>query len=854
MTSLANCPGANPNQYCDGIVTFSWGSPPQKIAIASGDGQRRTVSSEYAPLSVKVTDSAGIPVPDVTVNFKLPTNGPGGTFPGSRTEASAVTGIDGTASVGRLTANAVSGNWTAEAEVDGLATKASFALKNLPAATRTVPTTTQDPSVYGSPPVLSAVVSSSAPGLLPTGAVQFTIEDDPAGDPVPIGAGSRATLPAAQLPVLDPGAYGVEAKYLGDEGHADSRGFLNQQVTPIPTSVEVSSTPNPSSAGEDVELEAVIQADLAPAHPPSGTVEFTDGATVLGSVAVDTDGTATIMTDALPAGATRVDASYSGDTFYTSGSGASNHSVGPEATATTVSSSLNPAVFGAGLTWQARVRRSDQGQALSGTIGFELDGNPACPPVEIPDDGVVECEAPGPMSAAGHEVTASYQPPAGSDDLASEGTLTQLVTRASTATAATVSPEPSRYGQATTLESEITSAAAVPEGQVEFSIDGSVLGSAAVQPDGQADTGLGCTVGPDGCPFIPGSHVLEADFTPSSPDLYPSHMATFHQVTPADTTTSVTASQNPVPQNEPLVIQANVAGPENLVSPQGRVSFTIDGQAVGEAVPLASGRAQSLPVENLRQGEQQLEARFLGSSGFTASSASAAQVVSPPDNDYGTPNLKFSQRRAVINRNGTTWIKASCFGEPGATCRARSVIRTAGRAKIENRRGNGTARRPAGTALAVSYLKVRTGKTRAIRYDLSNVGGRIMNASHKVPAILRVTPRPGTAQMKPHRVRFKAIHAPILHIRRVRLRGRVVVLGLRCAGGDRRFCTGPVTVRVRGVKRKSHRWVRLGQAKSRTVRMRLPAAARGAARVRIRAEARVRVGRDSVRTRTVRSR
>ena len=53
---------------------------------------------------------------------------------------------------------------------------------------------------------------------------------------------------------------------------------------------------------------------MAPGGPPTGSVTFSDGGTILGTFALDGSGSATLTTSALAIGAHSITAAYSGDT------------------------------------------------------------------------------------------------------------------------------------------------------------------------------------------------------------------------------------------------------------------------------------------------------------------------------------------------------------------------------------------------------------------------------------------------------------------------------------------------------------------------------------------------------------
>lgn len=92
--------------------------PPAKLTIAAGDLLNENVGGNIGPFVVRVTDSANVPLPNVTVNFV-------GSTGLTLTNASATTGQEGTAFTAG-TFSLVSGQRTVTATVSGIATPVVF--------------------------------------------------------------------------------------------------------------------------------------------------------------------------------------------------------------------------------------------------------------------------------------------------------------------------------------------------------------------------------------------------------------------------------------------------------------------------------------------------------------------------------------------------------------------------------------------------------------------------------------------------------------------------------------------------------------------------------------------------------
>ncbi len=120
-----------------GTSQFSAG-PPAQISVVSGSSQTALVSTAFAnPLTVKVVDSRGDPVPNIQVQFAAPNSNPPtnpatGLFAGPLQTIIAITNTVGQAASTTLTANNAPGNFTVLAQVVNNAGIApvSFALTN----------------------------------------------------------------------------------------------------------------------------------------------------------------------------------------------------------------------------------------------------------------------------------------------------------------------------------------------------------------------------------------------------------------------------------------------------------------------------------------------------------------------------------------------------------------------------------------------------------------------------------------------------------------------------------------------------------------------------------------------------
>src|SRR5207342_1620340 len=134
----------------------------------------------------------------------------------------------------------------------------------------------------------------------------------------------------------------------------------------------------------------------------TGTVQFFDGVNSLGTVALS-GGTASLTTSALTAGGHSITASYGGDAnFAGSTSPSLSQTVSAASTATALTSSLDPSVFGQQVTLTATVSPSS---GPTGTVQF-FDGVNSLGTVVL--SGGTASMTTSALAVGTHFITASY--------------------------------------------------------------------------------------------------------------------------------------------------------------------------------------------------------------------------------------------------------------------------------------------------------------------------------------------------------------------------------------------------------------------------------------------------------------
>lgn len=220
------------------------------------------------------------------------------------------------------------------------------------AATTTSLTASPTSTSIGLPVTLTATVSVTSPGTgSPTGSVEFF------NGTHSLGTGTVtngiAVLATTSLPI---GTNTLTATYKGSTNLAgSSSGPVSVTVAATPTSTTITTPGSNSVFGQPVTFTATVSPGGSGTGTPSGTVQFLNGSTVLGTETLAA-GKTTFTTSALPVGSNSVSAKYLGDTtFAASTSPAVTQTVGKEQTLTTVTTVPVPSAIGQAVKITANV-------------------------------------------------------------------------------------------------------------------------------------------------------------------------------------------------------------------------------------------------------------------------------------------------------------------------------------------------------------------------------------------------------------------------------------------------------------------------------------------------------------------
>ncbi len=416
-----------------------------------------------------------------------------------------------------------------------------------------------------------------------------------------------------------------------------------------PTTTVVTPATDSVPDGQSAEFTATVSSTNG--VPPDGFVQFfVDGSAYGSAVPID-DGTAQLAVTEAP-GSYTIAAEYTGDSSYAATSPANETTatltVLQIATTTVLTPSMLTVAVGASATFTATVSSAD-GPPPDGSVQFLVDGNPYLSPVPL-SNGTVQLAI---TEAAGsYSITAEYEGD-GTNYAASPLTAASdlVVTNSTIDTTTTVqsSEDPSQFGDSVTFTATVSPAqgSVAPTGTVQFSIDGTPVGTPVVLANGVATLTTAL--------LAVGGHTITAVYSSDSSDFNSStgSLTGGQTVNTADSTTAVTTSISSPTYGQSLVFTATVtAVTAGLPVPTGTVQFEIDGVDFGAAVTLVNGSATSEAIDSLDAGSHSIGAVYSGDANFATSTAlSLTQTVNPAvlavtANDatkvYGQPNPAFS--------------------------------------------------------------------------------------------------------------------------------------------------------------------------------------------------------------------
>jgi hypothetical protein len=350
-----------------------------------------------------------------------------------------------------------------------------------------------NPSATGQAVTFTATVSgltTSSP--LPTGSVTFFNGTVAIGSAA-LNGSAQATLTTSALPA---GTDAIKAVYSSDLYYAASTSAVLSQVVgssnQIGTRTALVSTLNPSTVGQSVTFTATVAGTTSNSPLPTGTVNFYDGPSPLGSGTLGSTAQASFSTTTLAAGSHSITAVYGSDSNYAASTSPTVTQVVNAApligTTTTVVSSLNPATAGQSVTFTATVAGTTSNSPVpSGSVIF-YDGTTSLGSGSLNGSAQTSFTTSA-LAVGSHSITAAY----GASSTYAPSTssaLTEVVTaapKAATTTTISSSANPSVTGMSISFTATVTGVGAStpdPTGTVNFFDGATMLGSGTLNSSG----------------------------------------------------------------------------------------------------------------------------------------------------------------------------------------------------------------------------------------------------------------------------------------------------------------------------------------------------------------------------------
>lgn len=356
------------------------------------------------------------------------------------------------------------------------------------ATTSTGLTSSLNPASTGQSVTFSAAVTSQFGGVA-TGSVTFYSGSQTLG--AASMSGNRASL---TISFATSGTYSISAKYNGDGNNRGSTSSTLSQVIIAATTTKLTSSLNPSLAGQAVTFAATVSSTAG--APPNGeTVTFHNGSAVLGTASLS-GGIASLTTSSLPVGIFTITATYAGDAKF-----AASISLGlrqvvnnatKSATSTALISSLNPSIYGQKITWMATVTSSGS-VVPTGKVNFTWSGH-SIGTATLNASGVAMLSKSN-LNVYAYPLTAVYAGDA--NNLGSASTVLNQVVKETNSTAKlSSSSNPSTLGQVVTFTAKISSPTVTATGPVTFTAGTTVLGTSQLSGGAATLTTSTLPVGP----------------------------------------------------------------------------------------------------------------------------------------------------------------------------------------------------------------------------------------------------------------------------------------------------------------------------------------------------------------------
>jgi len=212
--------------------------------------------------------------------------------------------------------------------------------------------------------------------------------------------------------LLGQGSHSITVAYAGDSNfYGSTSNAVSLSIAAATPTITLSASPTPSSNyGQSITFTATLAPPAGnAADVPTGTVQFFDGSTSLGSGTLNASGVATLTltgSTSLPGGVHSITAVYGGTAeFNTVTSTALSYTVAKIAATVGVTSSLNPSVYGDSVTFSMSVT-STVGVVPTGSVTV-MDGANNLGTLTLNGSGAASLTVTT-FTAGSHTITVTY--------------------------------------------------------------------------------------------------------------------------------------------------------------------------------------------------------------------------------------------------------------------------------------------------------------------------------------------------------------------------------------------------------------------------------------------------------------
>ncbi|WQB72829.1 Ig-like domain-containing protein [Prescottella equi] len=638
-----------------GVATFTWTSTTQGShslqAKYPGTAKANPSDSAQQSVSVAVPTSMTVSAPSTALT------GTAATLSATVTPSNAVGTVqfkdnganigspqsvsNGTATLQHTFATAGSHSITAEFSGAGFVSSSAPAQTitvSVPDLATTTTLTVPQTARTGTEVTLSADVAPN-PG---SGTVQFKDNGAEIGAPVAISNGT------AQLPhtFSSAGQHSITAVFSGAPGFTASSAAAQPVTVSVPDQATTTTLTVPPTA--ETNQQVTLTANLDPTNA-SGTVQFKDNGTNIGSAVAVANGVAALQYSFATAGNHSVTAAFAGNAGFSNSSAAAQSvtvttPVVPDAPTTTTLTVPATTVKGTATTLTATVTPAN----ASGSVQF-LDGQtPIGGPATV-TNGTASVQHSF-ATSGNHSIGAVFT--AGAGFLGSTATAKSImvtdpvVVDVTTTTTLTVPPT-AETGQQITLTANLDPSNAA--GSVQFKDGATNMGGPVAVVNGTATAQTSFTTA--------GSHSITAVFTGSTGFKSSTSSAQTVTVSAPVVQTSLTLSAPSDAQTGSAITFTAAVTPANAA---GTVQFTVDGNNIGGGVTVSNGIA-TLPYTFSAAGVHSVGASFAGAAGFTSSSATSrpVQVSVPTPADIVTTTAVTVPSTATVGQPVTLSAEVS---------------------------------------------------------------------------------------------------------------------------------------------------------------------------------------------------